>query len=232
MTPSKSIPQNRKSAAPNSSKISKRKRIVIIDDHPLIRSGMERLINSSNGFVVCGEAGNATEGVSVIRKEKPDLAIVDVGLPGENGIELTKQLVREFPQMPILIFSMHDESDYALRALRAGAMGYMAKHETIEKVGTAVQEVLSGRLYFSPTISGDPRKSAEEVNLVDRLTDRELEIFERIGKGQEVRAIAKALHLSPKTVEAHRTHIKEKLNLQNAREVARFAVQWVSRRGI
>jgi DNA-binding NarL/FixJ family response regulator len=232
MTFSKSIQKNRESVVTSSSKTSKGKRIVIIDDHPLIRRGLERVINSSDHLVVCGEAGNAADGMSVIRQAKPDLVVIDVSLPGANGIELTKQLVREFPKLRILIISMHDESDYASRAFRAGASGYMAKHEAVEKIEAAFHEVLSGRHYFSPAISDELSKSAASENLVDQLTDRELEVLERIGKGQEVNAIAEALHLSPKTVETHRTHIKEKLNLRNAREVARFAVQWLGARGI
>jgi DNA-binding NarL/FixJ family response regulator len=232
MTRSKPLQKDRKPAITKSSKTSKERRIVIIDDHPLIRWGLERLINSRDHLVVCGEAGNAADGMTVIRKTKPDLVVIDVGLPGANGIELTKQLVREFPQLRILIISMHDESNYASRAFRAGASGYMAKHEAIEKIEAAVHEVLSGRHYFSPAISGELSKSASSENLVNQLTDRELEVLERIGKGQEVNAIAEALYLSPKTVETHRTHIKEKLNLRNAHEVARFAVQWVGACGL
>jgi DNA-binding NarL/FixJ family response regulator len=129
------------------------KRIVIVDDHPLIRRGLERMIQCTDGFVVCGEAGNASEGMAAVRKLKPDLAIVDVSLPGEDGIALTKQLVREFPRLPVLILSMHDESVYALRAVRVGAMGYMVKHEAVKKIGSALRQLLDGRLYLSPCIA-------------------------------------------------------------------------------
>jgi len=214
------------------------KRIVIVDDHPLFRKGLEQLIHSDGSFAVCGEASNAAEAMDVIRKVDLDLAIVDLSLPGANGIELIKNIRAEFPKLPILVLSMHDESLYALRALRAGAEGYVMKHEAMANVVQAIHEVFSGRPYLSPAMASqvitkfaqDPSKG--EVDAMERLSDRELEILELIGKGNEVPQIAKTLHLSPKTVETHRAHIKEKLNLANARQVARFAVQWVSARGI
>ena len=214
------------------------KRIVIVDDHPLFRKGLEQLIHSDGRFAVCGEAGNAAEAMDVIRKLNPDLAIVDVSLPGANGIELIKNIRAEFPKLAILVLSMHDESLYAVRALRAGAQGYVMKHEAMANVVRAIHEVFSGRPYLSPVMaaqvitkfSHSPVVGAADP--VDRLSDRELEILELIGKGTEVRQIAKFLHLSPKTVETHRAHIKEKLQLKNAREVARFAVQWLDAREI
>ena len=212
----------------------KAKRIVIVDDHPLFRKGLEQLLNSSNGFVVCGEAGNAAEALGVIRKIKPDLAIVDLSLPGANGIELIKNIRAEFPKLPVLTLSMHDESLYALRSLRAGAQGYVMKEEALENVVTAIGEVLAGRPYLSREMSAklitNFATGTDESNLTDLLSDRELEILELIGKGRDVAEIAQALHISAKTVETHRAHIKEKLNLKNAREVIRFAVQWVTAR--
>ena len=208
------------------------KRIVIVDDHPLFRKGLEQLISSSgDAFHICGEAGDATEGMSVIRQLKPDLAIVDLSLPGANGIELIKNIRAEFQKLPVLILSMHDESLYALRALRAGAQGYVMKQEALENVVTAIREVLAGRPYLSHDMSSklitNFASGTNEANPTDKLSDRELEILELIGKGRDVREIAKALHISAKTVETHRAHIKEKLNLKNARQVTRFAVQWV-----
>ncbi len=214
------------------------KRIVIVDDHPLFRKGLEQLIHSDGAFEVCGEAGNAAESMDVIRKLNPDLAIVDLSLPGANGIELIKNIRAEFPKLPILVLSMHDESLYGLRALRAGANGYVMKHEAMTNVVQAIHEVFSGRPYLSPAMAAQvitkfAKKSSEgESDAVDRLSDRELEILELIGKGTEVRQIAHLLHLSPKTVETHRAHIKEKLQLKNAREVARFAVQWTDARTV
>ena len=214
------------------------KRIVIVDDHPLFRKGLQELIQADDSFAVCGEAGNAAEAMEVIRKLSPELAIVDLSLPGANGIELIKNIRAEFPKLPILVLSMHDESLYAVRALRAGAQGYVMKQEALDNVIIAIREVLSGRPYLSPAMSATviakfvqaPGESS--TSEIDQLSDRELEILELIGKGNEVRQIAKNLHLSPKTVETHRAHIKEKLNLANAHQVGRFAVQWLAQQDV
>jgi DNA-binding NarL/FixJ family response regulator len=232
MKPVRSTNKNPKCDPPDA------KRIVIVDDHPLFRKGLEELIHSDGTFAVCGEAGNASEGIDVIRKLNPNLVIVDLSLPGANGIELIKNIRAEFPKLPILVLSMHDESLYALRALRAGAEGYVMKHEAMANVIQAIREVFNGRPYLSPAMAaqvitrfaqGPGESSASEI---DQLSDRELEILELIGKGNEVRQIAKSLRLSPKTVETHRAHIKEKLNLANARQVGRFAVQWLAQRDV
>jgi DNA-binding NarL/FixJ family response regulator len=231
------VPAKRKLATRPASQTQdprKSTRIVIVDDHPVLRKGLGRIIDSNDGFVVCGEAGEAIDGMALIRREKPDLVIADIGLPGASGIELTKNIRAEFPDMPVLILSMHEESLYAMRALRAGATGYIVKQEAIEKIADAVREVLNGRRYLSPAISQQLSDSSNQetgmrnATRIAELTDRELEILELIGKGREVREIAEQLSLSPKTVETHRTHIKEKLNLKNARQVARFAVQWAA----
>src|SRR5262249_29242829 len=211
-----------------------RKRVVLVDDHPVLRKGLARLIDSKEGFVVCGEASSAIEAMALIRELKRHLAIVDIGLPGASGIELTKSIRAEFPDMPVLILSMHEDALYATRALRAGAIGYIVKQDAIDNIATALQETLNGRRYLSPGIieqlqndglGEEPRSSHD---LIDQLTDRELEIFHLIGKGRDVREIADALAVSPKTVETHRTNIKEKLRLKNARQVARVALQWVT----
>jgi DNA-binding NarL/FixJ family response regulator len=231
MKHAKSTNQNPKCDLPEA------KRIVIVDDHPLFRKGLEQLIHSEDGFAVCGEANNAPEAMDVIRKLNPDLAIVDLSLPGANGIELIKNIRAEFSKLPILVLSMHDESLYALRALRAGAEGYVMKHEAMTNVIQAIREVFNGRPYLSPAMAAQVitkfahRQAEGEADAVERLSDRELEVLELIGKGNDVRQIAKALHLSPKTVETHRSHIKDKLDLKNSREVARFALQWLSARG-
>lgn len=211
---------------------AKAKRIVIVDDHPLFRKGLEQLINSSNdAFAICGEAGDAAEGMARIRQLKPDLAIVDLSLPGANGIELIKNIRAEFEKLPVLILSMHDESLYALRALRAGAQGYVMKQEALENVIGAIRELLAGRPYLSTQMSAklitNFASGSTQTNPTDKLSDRELEILELIGRGRDVHEISDALHISRKTVETHRAHIKEKLNLKNAREVNRFAAQWV-----
>jgi DNA-binding NarL/FixJ family response regulator len=224
--------------SPKSAPPAQKKRIVIVDDHPLFRKGLEQLINSAGAFSVCGEAGDVGTAMTVIRQKKPDLVIVDLSLPGANGIELIKNIRAEFQKIPVLTLSMHDESLYALRALRAGAQGYVMKQEALENVITAIRELFSGRPYLSPAMSATviakfahgPGEASADV--VDKLSDRELEILELIGKGRDVREIAKLLHLSPKTVETHRAHIKEKLNLPNARQVARFAVQWIGQKDV
>lgn len=213
-------------------------RILVVDDHPLFRHGLVQLLNSEETFSVVGEASSAPEALARARELLPTMAIVDLGLKGPSGLELTKSLRVEFPKMPVLVLSMHDEPTYAVRSLRAGANGYVTKEEALASVLVAVREVINGRTYLSPGMASEVisnvvlSKSHPGATPTDQLTDRELEILERIGQGEEVRAIAEALHLSPKTVETHRAHIKEKLNLKNAREVARFAVQWSTARGV
>jgi len=213
-------------------------RILVVDDHPLFRHGLVQLLNSERTFNVVGEASSAPEALTAARKLNPTMVIVDLGLKGPSGLELTKSLRVEFPKMPVLVLSMHDEPTYAVRSLRAGANGYVTKEEALASVLVAVREVISGRTYLSPGMASEVisnvvlSKARPGATPTDQLTDRELEILERIGQGEEVKAIAEALHLSPKTVETHRAHIKEKLHLKNAREVARFAVQWSTARGI
>jgi DNA-binding NarL/FixJ family response regulator len=214
------------------------KRILLVDDHPVLRKGLARLIDSKEEFVVCGEASTAVDAMALIRELEPHLVIVDIGLPGTSGIELTKTIRAEFPPLPVLILSMHEEALYATRALRAGAMGYIVKQDAIDNITNALREALNGRRYLSPVIAAqlqhdrpytEPHPSDDPVSL---LTDREFEIFELIGKGHEVREISNALGVSPKTVETHRTNIKEKLKLKNARQVARMAVQWLGQRAV
>lgn len=212
------------------------KKIFLVDDHPVLRKGLVRLIDAKDGFDVCGEASSAAEAMALIRQISPDLVIVDIGLPGTSGIELTKTIRSEFPKLPVLILSMHEEVLYATRALRAGASGYIVKQDAIDNIVAALLDVLDGRRYLSPIIAGQMQQngsaSAPSGDPISSLTDREFEIFELIGKGHEVREISAALGVSPKTVETHRTNIKEKLKLKNARQVARLAVQWLSQQAV
>lgn len=205
----------------------------MVDDHPLFRKGVVQLLNEEPDLEVRAQAGNSKEALDAIRREDFDLAVVDISLEGGmNGIELMKSIRAEQPRLPVLILSMHDETLYAERALRAGARGYVMKREALDQFITSVRTVLQGEIFISPLMSnrliydhihgGDYTRSP-----IDRLSDRELEVLQLIGKGHDVREIAKGLHLSAKTVEAHRAHIKEKLNLANAREVARFATNWL-----
>ena len=221
-----------KQAQPN------KKRILLVDDHPVLRKGLVRLIDSKDEFVVCGEASTAADAMALIRELEPHLAIVDIGLPGASGIELTKTIRAEFQKLPVLILSMHEEAFYATRALRAGAMGYIVKQDAIDNIADALREALNGRCYLSPVIAAQlqhngPNKPIHPTDdPVSLLTDREFEIFELIGKGHEVREISHALGVSPKTVETHRTNIKEKLKFKNARQVTHLAVQWLGQRAV
>jgi DNA-binding NarL/FixJ family response regulator len=207
--------------------------VLVVDDHPLFRKGVVQLLNDEPDIEVRAQTGTSTEALSAIRRTDVDLAVIDISLEGgPNGIELTKSIRAERPRLPILILSMHDETLYAERALRAGARGYVMKREALDQFITAVRTVLRGEIFISPSMStrmvydhihgGDDSRSP-----VDRLSDRELEVLQLIGKGHDMHEIARGLHLSEKTVEAHRAHIKEKLNLANAREVTRFATNWL-----
>jgi DNA-binding NarL/FixJ family response regulator len=212
---------------------TKRHGIIVVDDHPLFRKGVVQMLTQEPDLEVRAEAESSPAALDLIRRTPVDLAIVDIGLHGSaNGIELTKSIKAENPGLPVLVLSMHDETLYADRALRAGARGYLMKREALDSVIAAVRTVLRGEIYVSPSMQ--KRMIAEHVGAggqakspIEKLTDRELEVLQLIGEGNDVRDIAEKLHLSAKTVEAHRAHIKEKLNLTNAREVARFAVQWV-----
>lgn len=214
-----------------------KKRVLLVDDHPVLRKGLIRLIDAKDGFVVCGEASSAADAMTQIRELSPDLVIVDIGLPGTSGIELTKTIRGEFPRLPVLILSMHEEALYATRALRAGAMGYIVKQDAIDNIAAALHEAFHGRRYLSPVIASQMQSGGTDANAkpedpISLLTDREFEIFELIGKGHEVREISDALGVSPKTVETHRTNIKEKLKLKNSRQVARMAVQWTGQKAV
>src|SRR5256886_13284941 len=168
------------------------KRILLVDDHPVLRKGLARLIDSKDDFIVCGEASKAADAMTLIREVKPDLVIVDISLPGTSGIELTKTIRAEFPKLPVLILSMHEEALYATRALRAGATGYIVKQDAIDNIAAALHETLNGRRYLSPIIAARMQSSGPDGQLkatddpISLLTDREFEIFELIGKGQEV----------------------------------------------
>lgn len=208
--------------------------VVIVDDHPLFRHGLTQLIEGDGTLQVCGEAASAPEALTEIRRCDPALAIVDVGLKGTNGIELMKSIKAEFPRLAVLMVSMHDESLYAIRALRAGARGYVMKQEALDRVMIAIHEVLAGKVYLSPEMSErviikflQGEKSGDE-GVSERLSDRELEVLALIGRGRSTREIADDLHLSVKTIESHRLRIKEKLSLKTAPEMVRFAVEWVA----
>lgn len=208
-------------------------RVLLVDDHPVVRQGLAQLINGESDMEVCGQAESASEALKEIKEEQPDAAVVDISLKDSNGIELIKDLKVRYPQLPVLVLSMHDESFYAERCLRAGARGYITKEEAIETVLTAIRRVLSGDLYLSENmaskmlsvfVSGGRSAAGSDV---ERLSDRELEVFELIGLGYQTREVAERLHLSVKTIDSHRANIKRKLGLANATELLQHAIQWV-----
>jgi DNA-binding NarL/FixJ family response regulator len=211
---------------------SQKRRLILIDDHAVMRLGLARLINDQADMCVCGEAANADDALALIDSCNPDLAILDITLKhGTDGIELTKTLRARNPEVVILVLSMHDETIYAERVLRAGAKGYITKQEAPENILAAVRKVLSGEIYLNDKIASrmlniatGNRKGTEDSAL-DRLSDRELQVFRLIAEGLSIREIAEKLFLSVKTIETHREHIKEKLKLTSSNQLLRYAVQ-------
>ena len=209
----------------------KKKTVFIVDDHPLLRQGLALLVNREGDLAVCGEAEEAQTAMREIAAKKPDILIADISLNGPDGLDLLKNVRMLYPSLPVLILSMHDESIYAERALRARANGYIMKQEATEKVLVAVRRILGGDIYLSDRmankllhqyISGIPT----DVNSrLSSLSDRELEVFRLIGEGRSTRQIAEKLHLSVKTVETYQAHIKDKLSLQSGRELVQHAIQ-------
>lgn len=206
-------------------------KVLLVDDHPILRQGLAQLLNQEKDITICGQFEEAGKALDACGQLKPDAAIVDISLKGSSGIELLKNIKVQYPRLLVLVLSMHDESLYAERALRAGASGYIMKQEPPEQVLVALRKVLGGEIYLSQAmnsklmhqlVSGRP---TETGSLIERLSDRELEIFGLIGQGRGTRQIAEQLHLSVKTVESHRAHIKEKLNLKNATELVHRAIQ-------
>jgi DNA-binding NarL/FixJ family response regulator len=217
-----------KSQSPASAK----KRILVVDDHPIVRQGLALLINREPDLVVCGEAEEASGAMHVLASARPDVLIVDISLNGPDGLDLLKTIRTTHPTMPVLILSMHDESIYAERALRAGANGYIMKQEATEKVLVAVRRILNGEIYVSERIANRMLKlyitgsgTVRNSSIADP-SDRELEVFRLIGEGHGTRQIAEELHVSIKTVESYQAHIKEKLSLSSARELMQHAIQW------
>jgi len=209
-----------------------KKRIMVVDDHPIVRQGLGLLINREPDLVVCGEAEEAMGAMHVLSSSRPDVLIVDISLSGPDGIDLLKNIRATHPTLPVLILSMHDESVYAERALRAGANGYIMKQEATENVLVAVRRILSGEIYVSARIANQMLRhyitgsgTLRDSSIAD-LSDRELEVFRLIGEGHGTRQIAEKLHLSVKTVESYQAHIKEKLSLRSSRELMQRAIQW------
>lgn len=217
--------------------LSQKKRILVVDDHPIVRAGFSQLINQEPDLEVCAQVGSPNEALEVVKKSLPDLAIIDISLDGSNGLELVKLLQSLYPRLLLLVLSMHPEAIYAHRTLKAGAKGYIMKQAPTEEVMRAIRMVLSGEIYLSnrmneimvKTLFGDEEQAKESA--LDDFTDRELEVFELIGRGVKTADIAKKLSVSVKTVETHRAHIKEKLQLKDGMELINYAVRWASQAG-
>ncbi len=206
--------------------------ILIVDDHQIVRTGLKRLIESEPDLSVCCEAGNAQEALDHLENKKPDLMILDISLNGIDGIELTKSVTKRFPNVLILIFSMHDESLFAERCLHAGAHGYIMKQNETDKLIEAIHKILAGNIYLSEACQSQILKKVtrgehlKEYSFMEKLSDREWIVFELIGKGYGTRQIAEKLSLGIKTIETHKEKIKKKLNLKNAAELAQKATFW------
>jgi DNA-binding NarL/FixJ family response regulator len=209
------------------------KKILLVDDHPITRQGLRMLIAQQPGLAVVGESDNAAQAMELAAKLKPDIAIVDIALRSANGIELTKNLKAHSPDLMILIVSMHDEELFAERALRAGARGYLMKHEASERVIEALEKIASGELYISDRVRARMlsrlvnNRTGEVTSPVESLSDREMEVFQLIGNGYATRQIAERLNLSVKTIDSYREHLKLKLNLDSGADLVRYAIQWV-----
>jgi DNA-binding NarL/FixJ family response regulator len=212
-----------------------RKRVLLVDDHAVVRKGLSAMIAEEPDLMVCGEAETAPHALEAMRRLEPDVALLDISMPGTNGIELIKAMLAERPKLPILMLSVHDESLYALRALRAGAKGYLMKSEAVPEIFAALRKVLAGETYVSPRLGErlvfqaiQSQNGSLLGSPVDKLSDRELEVLHHLGKGHGTREIAVTLNLSVKTVETHRAHIKEKLGVKDSAEMVRFALDWVA----
>lgn len=213
-----------------------KKRVLIVDDHPIFRAGLNGLVNLEAELTVCGEANDAKQAMQAVEKLHPDLVLLDMSLPGKGGLELLKDIRAIAPQTPVLIISMHDETLYAERVIKAGGRGYIMKQEGPEKIVQAVRKVLSGGISVSERIaaqildamSGGKSRTSSSVST---LTDREFEVYRLLGQGKEPHEIARTLHLSIKTVDTHRAHIRQKLSLRNATELIHHATRWTAEQG-
>lgn len=212
---------------------AQKKSVLIVDDHPILRKGLSMMINQEPDLIVCGEAEDAYSAMEMIDRVNPDMVIVDISLPGVDGVEMLKNIKSRYGDLPALVVSMHDESLFAERALRAGARGYIMKQEALDDVLTAIRRVLNGEIFVSSRITtkmleklveADVRKAGSPLEL---LSDRELTVLRLIGQGLSTRQIADSLHLSVKTIESYRMHLKEKLKLSSGTDLLKYAIQWV-----
>jgi DNA-binding NarL/FixJ family response regulator len=209
------------------------RKIFIVEDHPVFRQGLRQMVNLEEDLNVCGEAGDYDEALKGITRLKPDLALVDITLPGKSGLDLIKKLRSANDQIKLLIVSMHDEALYADRVLRAGGDGYIMKQEDPDEIIHAIRDVLGGHVYVSEEVLADHRKATSQrptgakARLIDQLTDSELEILELLGRGKSNQEISRQLGLGVRAVSARSRQIKRKLNLKSVNELIRYAVCWV-----
>jgi DNA-binding NarL/FixJ family response regulator len=216
----------------NPDSAAKKRRIFIVDDHPLVREWLTNLINQQPDLVVCGEAETAVEAREAMKARQPDAAVIDLSLKDSSGIELIKELKRNCPKLAVIVLSMHEESHYAQRALLAGARAYVMKRETTKRIIAAIRDVMEGKLFLSESVAKDVIEQLVTAHGSDRrstvasLSDREMQVFELLGKAWSTRRIAEALGITMKTVQAYCARIKEKLHLQNATELLREAVRF------
>jgi DNA-binding NarL/FixJ family response regulator len=215
---------------------SKKHRVLLADDHALFRRGVGALIATTADFEVVAEASNPEETLAKLRTTPVDVALLDLSFDGTNGIELTKQIRAELPDLRIILLSMHDENVYAMRSLKAGAQGYVMKREEPAMIVEALRKVVTGKIFVSPRVSQSlvyrtVQTDSAEPSPIELLSDRELEVLQMFGEGSGTQEVAARLHLSAKTVETHRLHIKEKLGFKSASELVRFAVSWVRLQG-
>lgn len=212
----------------------KKVRILIVDDHAMTRAGLVHLINHQPEMVVDGEVEDAAQALHLLASKRPDLMLIDITLPGKSGLELIKDVKALRPDLPMLVLSMHDESLYADRVLRAGARGYITKHEGGDKLMGAIRHVLSGRIYVSESMSAhileifSGGQTGVDRSSIQKLSDREFEVFGALGEGLSSHEIAKKLHLSAKTVDAHRANIKTKLKINTTAELISFSARWTA----
>jgi DNA-binding NarL/FixJ family response regulator len=212
-------------------KAPEKSRVFIVDDHAIVRQGLAELINDQVDLVTCGDAESPPEAIKAIAQQAPDVVVVDITLTGGDGLELTRQIHERWPRLPILVLSMHDETMYAERSLRAGAMGYVMKHEPQNTVMTAIRRVLAGETYLSEAMTSKllrnlgGARDRVQAGPLERLSDRELQIFRMVGEGRTVKEMADALFLSPKTIDTHKEHIKQKLNLASSSDLLRYAIE-------
>lgn len=212
-----------------------RKRILLVDDHAVVRFGIAQLINRQADLVVCGEQEDARKALDAITKLQPDLVIADLSLKDSSGLELIRNIKAQFPKIPMLVVSIHDETVYAEIAFRAGALGYLMKQEALEKIVTAIRRVMAGSVYVSDSLAAKMLQQQVRGNTdvqqpaIKSLSDREVEVFHLIGQWKKTKEIAGELHLSVKTVEYYREQIKRKLNLKDASELTQYATAWVQR---